>query len=187
MTAYTYHIFHRPTQRHYYGVRTKKGCAIADLWTTYFTSSKIVADLIEEHGADSFDVEVRKTFDSKEAAREWEHKVLRRLGVRKRTDWLNRSEGKLPTTQGKVFSEEYRAKLSAAKKGKKRNWTPEWKKRLKDANLSAVKGKPKSPEHRAKIAEAKRGKKASEAHRKAISDGLRKRNSSSHSVPTAAP
>ncbi len=153
MTAYTYHIFHRPTKRHYYGVRTKKGCSTSDLWTTYFTSSKIVADLINEHGADSFDVEVRKTFVTKEAAREWEHKVLRRLKVRKRTDWLNRSEGKLPTTQGKVFSEEYRAKLSAAKKGKKRVFDAQWR-----ANMSAARqGKLKSPEHRAKIAESMRG------------------------------
>jgi hypothetical protein len=73
-----------------------------------------------------------------------------------------------PGAPGVIPSEETRAKRSKALKG--RVFTPEWKEKLsaaakgrscpqvtRDAASRAHKGKPKSPEHRAKIAAALKG------------------------------
>ena len=90
---FSYYLFHRPTQTHYYGIKYRKGCSPKDLWKSYFTSSSRVKDLISEYGVDSFDVEVRRTFTSGKEALLWEHKVLTRLDAANRPDWLNRHNG----------------------------------------------------------------------------------------------
>ncbi len=90
---FSYHLFHVPTGKHYYGIRYARGCAPSDLWTVYFSTSILVKQLIDEYGADSFKVEIRKTFTTPESALIWEHKVLRRLNVAGRDDWLNRHNG----------------------------------------------------------------------------------------------
>jgi hypothetical protein len=89
MKPYTYYLYHKQTNTHYYGVRYAKTCDPSDLWITYFSSSKKVKKLIDEYGADSFSVEVRKTFDGREQAILWEQKVLRRLKVLSKPEWLN--------------------------------------------------------------------------------------------------
>lgn len=76
----------------YYGVRVKNGTTPADLWTVYFTSSKIVKAVRSEHGEPDI-IQVRKTFNNKHDALQWEHKVLRRLNVKKHPMWLNVSIG----------------------------------------------------------------------------------------------
>jgi hypothetical protein len=63
------------------------------LWTKYFSSSAIVKKLIAEYGVDSFEFEVRRTFDNGKSALLWEHKVLRRLNASERPDWINRHNG----------------------------------------------------------------------------------------------
>jgi hypothetical protein len=69
---YTYMVTFLPTNQKYYGVRFASGCSTEDLWKTYFTSSDTVHKLIEQHGAESFSVEVRKLFETKEDALSWE-------------------------------------------------------------------------------------------------------------------
>lgn len=126
--AFTYYLYHTPTGKKYYGVRYRKGCKIEDLWTTYFTSSVIVKQLIKEYGKDSFTYEVRRVFDSVVAAKEWESKVQRRLRVDVRDDWLNRhvQSGRFSCTghteetkqklsrslTGRVFSEDHKNRIS---------------------------------------------------------------------------
>lgn len=88
---YTYLITHIPTNKKYYGVRFAKGCDPSDLWISYFTSSKYISSLIKEYGKDSFEIEIRKTFNSTESARKWENKVLRRMLVTTRDDYLNKT------------------------------------------------------------------------------------------------
>ena len=115
--AYTYYLYHEPTGQKYYGVRYSKKCHPSDLWFTYFSSSQTVADLIEEYGIDSFKFEVRKTFNSIDKARKWEQKVLWRLKVVRRRDWINKSYGTGWTDHatmgmlGKKHSEETKAKM----------------------------------------------------------------------------
>lgn len=92
MIPFTYLVKHIPTNKYYYGVKFKKGCHPNDLWTKYFTSSKKVKGLIRKYGKKSFKFEIRKTFKTQKQAREWEHKVLRRLKVIYRDDFLNLSD-----------------------------------------------------------------------------------------------
>jgi hypothetical protein len=90
---FSYHLFHNPTNQHYYGIKYAKGCNPTDLWTTYFSSSDKVKQLITEYGVDSFVATVRRTFSTASEALAWECRVLQRLNVRDRTDWLNRHNG----------------------------------------------------------------------------------------------
>lgn len=89
---FTYLVKCIPTNQFYYGVCYKRGVSADRLWTTYFTSSKSVHRLIEDYGSDAFEVEIRRTFETSEAARLWESKVLKRMNVVKDPRWLNRTD-----------------------------------------------------------------------------------------------
>jgi hypothetical protein len=132
MIPFTYLIKHVPTNKYYYGVRFKKGCHPYDLWTKYFTSSKKIKGLIKKYGKKSFQFEIRKTFKTIKQALNWEHKVLRRMKVIYRNDFLNQSDsksidpkiiskanlGKIGYWLGKKFSKKTRKKISKRTKGK---------------------------------------------------------------------
>lgn len=134
MKPYTYLIKHKPTGLAYYGVRYKnvreKTPINEDLWTRYFTSSAIVKELIEEYGKESFEFEIRRTFETSDEATFWETKVLRRCKVVNRQDvWLNRHAGR------HVVS------------------TPESRKKISEYH----KGKPKSEEHKKALSKSQKG------------------------------
>jgi len=128
MKPFTYHLYHKPTGKHYYGVRYAKGCSPEDLWTTYYSSSSAVHQLIEQHGKDSFVAKVRKVFETSDAAVVWETKFLVRDDAQHSDKWLNKHNGRAKFIGPHTHSESARAKMS--RKGK---------------------GKPKSEEHKAKI------------------------------------
>lgn len=95
MTPYSYLLHHKPTNKFYYGVRYAKGCDPKDFWVKYFTSSKFVELLRTLFGDDCWEFEIRRTFDSVEAARNWEHIVLRRMKVMENHNiWLNQTDNK---------------------------------------------------------------------------------------------
>jgi hypothetical protein len=102
MIPFTYLIKHVPTNRYYYGVKFEKGCHPNDFWTKYFTSSKKVKGLIKRYGKKSFIFEIRKTFKTQQQARNWENKVLRRMKVIHRNDFLNETDN--ISTNPKVLS-----------------------------------------------------------------------------------
>jgi hypothetical protein len=62
LEAYVYKVTNKITGQFYFGSRTnniaKGRTPEEDLWKYYFTSSKVIKRLIEEHGIDSFDVEI---------------------------------------------------------------------------------------------------------------------------------
>lgn len=89
MKPYTYLIKHIPTNTFYYGVRYSKDCDPKDFWVKYFTSSNKVKQLRKQYGDDSFIFEIRKEFDSVEKAIHWEERVLRRMKIPHRNDFLN--------------------------------------------------------------------------------------------------
>ena len=91
---FTYLLKHLPTNKYYYGVKFKKNCNPNDLWTKYFTSSKKVKKLIKKYGKKSFIFEIRKIFKTAQQAIIWEHKVLRRMKVIYRNDFLNLTDNK---------------------------------------------------------------------------------------------
>lgn len=60
---------------------------------TYFTSSKHVKAFIEKHGMPDV-VQVRRTFSDRNAARLWEHKVLKRMNAVLDERFLNRTNNR---------------------------------------------------------------------------------------------
>jgi hypothetical protein len=82
-----------PTYKLYYGVRYAKRCHPSELWVKYFTSSKIVYNLILEYGRDAFCVIHTKQHDSIDDAREWEEYILTRIDATNNPAWLNKHNG----------------------------------------------------------------------------------------------
>lgn len=76
---FTYVVKHKPSGMWYYGVKYGEGCHPNDLWTTYFTSSLYVHELIKKDGKDSFVYEIRKCFNDITSAINWEKKVLKKI------------------------------------------------------------------------------------------------------------
>lgn len=97
-TPYTYLIGWSNNNKWYYGVRFAKNCHPQELWKTYFTSSKYVKEYYKQFGEPDT-IEVRKIFDSIEDARAHEHKVLKRLNVIKKDNWLNEHNGTSPSLE----------------------------------------------------------------------------------------
>ena len=136
MKPYTYLIKHKPSGKVYYGFRSaNKVNPYDDLWKQYFTSSPKVQHLIETTGVDSFDVEVRKIFETKEQASVWETKVLRRCKVLTDDRWINQNIAGyvVPTEESnrkisefhkdKPKTKEHKQNLSKSQKGSKRPWS----------------------------------------------------------------
>lgn len=146
-TPYTYLLTWTEQNKSYYGVRHaikaqciyESGCHPDELWVTYKTSSRHVADMVNKYG-DPDVIEVRRTFKDAESAQKWEHKVLKRMGVVHKDEWINKTDnesicmsleerqsiykekkesGWVDPKKGRQFSKEHREKLSRAKKGKK--------------------------------------------------------------------
>jgi len=180
MNPYTYIIKHKPTGKLYYGYRgANKVEAQEDLWKNYFTSSKKVKELIEQDGADSFDFEIRKVFETQEQASDWERKALRRLKVLYNDKWLNQNiAGHVVQTEesrrkiserfkGIPLTEEHKRKVSEAQKGKPKKskvyQSKEYREnmsRLKSGKLNGRYGLEVSEETRNKISQANKGRPA---------------------------
>ena len=161
---YTYLIGWSKHDLWYYGVQYNKRAHPKNLWTTYFTSSKLVAKAILDYGEPDI-VEVRKTFRDKDNARLWEHKVLQRIGARKSDRWLNQTDNlhhysrspKSPWNKGKTLSTEQKQKIRNSLKG--RTLSDEHRKKMSDAHRA--RDKTVSEETREKMSAAKTGKNVS--------------------------
>jgi hypothetical protein len=130
----------------YYGVRYGKGCHPTDLFVTYFTSSDYVTDYIKEHGMPDI-VEVRKIFTGKDRRRKatlHESKVLKRMNVLFREDYLNKNDGSLQMNwDDPELKERHRQGLVRA------HSRPE----VKEANSKAQKIAQNKPEQKQKLSE----------------------------------
>ena len=177
MQPYTYLIRHTPTGKVYYGVRTaNKVEPHNDLWKHYFTSSPGVQKLIEETGVDSFVAEIRKTFETKEAAVAWETRVLHRCKVLHDDRWLNQNVAGyiVPTEESNKKISDYhkdrpktdahKKNLSESQKGKPKNYVQTKEHRRKNSEANSGKNNPMygpcSEERAANISAAKKGKPA---------------------------
>lgn len=190
---FTYHLYHTPTDKNYYGVRYANGCNPSDLWTTYFSSSEIVHQLIEEYGIDSFVATVRKTFDSKESAIEYEMRFLKKINAAANNKWINRQNGDKNFRGAQVITEKTRIKMSKSRKGKthseetkrkmcesRRKRPPiseETRQKMCAASKGRGLGRTMSEETRKKIGDAAKGRvrgPMSEEQKRKISESLRK-------------
>lgn len=185
MKPYTYLIKHKPTNTVYYGFRSaNKKEPQNDLWHDYFTSSPKVQSLIEQYGKNSFVTEIRKIFETKEAAVKWESTVLRRCKVLHDDRWINKNiAGYILHTvesnkkisdfhKGKPKTEEHKKNLSLSQKGKpkvnSKNQTPEYRalmSKLKSGANNPMYGKGCTAERAHKIGEANKG---NTAHNKGV-------------------
>jgi hypothetical protein len=125
---YTYLIGWSNHNKFYYGVRYAKNCNPTDLWTKYFTSSKYVKSFRKQYGEPDI-IQVRKTFTNSRQAIEWEDKVIVKLKLWLREDFLNKNRSK-----GFMLSPEIIEKI---------NKCPARAKKISDSKM----GKPLSPEH----------------------------------------
>lgn len=89
---YAYLLTHIPSGKKYYGIRFSKKALPSDLLVDYFTSSKYVKELMVKDGVESFSKEIRRIFNTVDECRNWETKVLRRMKVVKREDFLNKTD-----------------------------------------------------------------------------------------------
>lgn len=144
----------------YYGVEyaknTQRVANPANLWSTYFTSSRHVKNFVQKHG-DPDVIQVRKTFSSRTQAQYWEHTVLRRMKIRLKQNWLNVNPGgfgfAVPTGElhpcfGKMRSEETKRKQSKTRKQRYKqglysynNHTPEQLEKIRQTGKNNAKPK----------------------------------------------
>jgi hypothetical protein len=86
---YVYHISWSNQNKHYIGVRFRKGCNPSDLWVSYFTSSKHVKKFREEFGEPDL-IEILETFTNADDARSAESKYIQNFDAVKSKDYLNK-------------------------------------------------------------------------------------------------
>jgi hypothetical protein len=178
---YTYLIGWSNLNVWYYGVRFAKHCDPADLMRTYFTSSKYVKLTIETYGLPDI-VEIRKTFDSIESAREWEHCVLRRMMVTEKDEWLNKSDGlSIPPQTGTIhyayqkgFTDSHKANISSSRMGKYKGadnpfygktHSDEFKKAQSERQKASKGMYHRSEESKERTSAALKGRKKSDTHK----------------------
>jgi len=144
---YTYLIGWSEHNTWYYGVRFAANCSPDDLWVSYFTSSNYVKEFREQNGEPDV-IRVRKTFDDSQKARDWESKVIDRIGMVENNNWLNLTNG-----TNKFYHE-----------GPRGSFTKEHKMKLSEAK----KGSKICKEHAKKLHEGRRNSKNSDSHKEAL-------------------
>lgn len=179
---YTYLIGWTKYNKWYYGAEFSKRRVAHpnNLWTTYFTSSKIVTDFRKTYGEPDV-IEVRKTFENGSDAHSWESKVLTRLNAAADNRFLNRHnagskffcDGHSDQTKqklsaihkGKVVTNEQKLKISNALKGAK---SPKYGTKDTDETRcrksQSLKGRKKTAEHIANFRKSRIGKTCGSNH-----------------------
>ena len=187
---YTYQITYLPTQQSYIGVRTGNNVLAADdFWHIYWTSSKKVKALIDEHGKDAFRIDWIREYETKEEAWAEEMILLKENDVVLNDHYLNQAIWPVCDNKGRKaapFTAEHKKNMSIGQTGKKltaehkkkigagnagKIHTAEYKKNLSEIN----KGKKHTDETRRKISEYQKGRPKTEETRKKMSDACKGR------------
>lgn len=92
-TPYTYLVTHKVTGKRYYGSSYSKNCHPSKLGVSYFTSSKVIKEIIEKEGASAFTWAVRMICNSPNQARNREAKFLKQVKAAQSINWYNKSNG----------------------------------------------------------------------------------------------
>ena len=112
---YTYLVGWSEHKKYYYGVRYAKLCNPDEFWVKYFTSSKYVHEFTEKYGEPDIK-QIRKTFKESSSAIGWERKVLLRMNVLYRKDFLNAN-----IAGSFIFTEEILNKMKETKRKNLKN------------------------------------------------------------------
>jgi hypothetical protein len=152
---YTYLIGWSKQQKYYYGVRYAKNCSPGDFWIKYFTSSPSVSAMRLLYG-DPDIKQIRKIFSARDLARRWETRVLKRMRVVMREDFLNKNDTPAPPINNRVMTQATKEKIGTSNRGKPKS--EEHKQKIKAARAKQTntrKGVPVSEETKQKIREAR--------------------------------
>lgn len=170
--SYTYYLRWTSQNKSYYGVRTaNKAAPHDDLWTNYFTSSKLVAALREEHGEPDV-ILIDEVFQTPEDAIAYEVAFLQGNGWQS-DEWLNQACFPTRNMAGYTHTQETKNKISKARKGMV--FSEEHKQNIAKSGKGRTpwnKGKKLGPlpkETRDKMSEAGKRKVFSEEHRMNLS------------------
>jgi hypothetical protein len=167
---YTYLIGWTDQQKYYYGVRYAKNCSPGDFWTKYFTSSPAVLSMRLLHG-DPDIRQIRKMFSNREQARQWETRVLTRMKVVVREDFLNKNNAPAPPINNRVMSADTKEKIGSSNRGKPKSEAHKQKIRVARAKqVNTRKGIPVSEETKQKIREARAKQITTDETRKKMSE-----------------
>ena len=97
MKYYVYFVKNKSTGLKYIGAKYSKDADPNTFWKTYFTSSKMIKNLIEVYGYSDFEFKILKTFDNKFETLKYEKRLLNIAALRE--DYLNISKGFVPPTE----------------------------------------------------------------------------------------
>jgi hypothetical protein len=122
MKTYTYYIQNKVTNEFYYGSRYRNVKDLRspdqDFWIHYFTSSKKVLKLINEHGPESFETQIILTDEDYDKCY-WHEQRLIKENIKNplclNGSFIDEVHGVKFSTAGTKSSEKTRKKLSAAK------------------------------------------------------------------------
>lgn len=208
--SYTYLVKNKITNQFYYGSRCKnvrlKITPEEDMWVNYFTSSKIVKELIEEYGNNSFDIKIilkdidydKCYFLEQELISEHINdplclnKYCRKTGKFSMAGTSHSAETKSRMSKaagGKIKgprSEETKLKISNSTRGKNNSFygkhhSVETKSKMSELKLGISTG-PMPAETKHKISKSKKGKICSEDTRMLISRSMTGKRRSIESI-----
>jgi hypothetical protein len=114
--AYVYKVIFLPTNQYYIGYRGSKNATPDDLFTTYFTSSKVIARLIKEYGVEKFDKEILAEFNTGVEAYEYEQQLLREHDVESNNQMLNKRLTSCSLDAFKKHTDKTRAQMSESRR-----------------------------------------------------------------------
>lgn len=114
--AYVYKVTFLPTGQYYIGYRGSKNATPSDLFETYFTSSKVIARLINDHGVDNFAKEILAEFDTGVDAYNYEQQLLRDHNVESNPQMLNKRLTSCSLNSFKYHTEKTRAQMSESRR-----------------------------------------------------------------------
>jgi hypothetical protein len=115
-------------------------------------------------------IQIRKTFLTKEDARIWENRVLKRMKVVIREDFLNKNDAPAPPINNRIMSEETKNKIGTSNRGKPKS--EEHKQKIREARANQIntrKGIAQSEETKQKLRDINKGKIASKETKEKMS------------------
>jgi uncharacterized protein YciI len=146
-TPYTYLvIFTHPLTKekeYYYGVKYGKNADPDTFWVNYFTTSDAVKYRRRAYGDGAFQYEIRRKFKDVDSAKTWEAKVLRRMHVVEKDEWLNRHDRHAPPNwsgdKNRFFGKEHtqKTKIHLSDKAQERWMQPGYSEKMKEAQNKA--------------------------------------------------
>jgi hypothetical protein len=159
-TPYTYFIRWTELDLNYYGRRTAKDCRPEEFFVKYFTSSKLVWDVIAEHGMPDV-IKIHKIFVDVDSCKIQEERFLKRVNAARSLRWLNQTNGdKKFDTTGKPLSKSHKQKISQKGTGKKHSTETKLKQSRAAIGHQRCLGKKHSTETKLKQSRAAMGNKS---------------------------